>query len=55
MRTRLEVETEMLSIVADARAAGAEHDELSVDLDHTRLNDLLVEWETIPQQRKASR
>lgn len=54
MRTRSEVETEMLAVVADAQAAGASRDEISVELDHHRLNELISEWEAIPLQRAAS-
>lgn len=44
----------MLEYVADARAAAAEGDEVSVELDHDRLNALIVEIEQIPQQRRSS-
>ena len=52
MRTRDEVWAEMLTLVADARAAAAEGDEISVDLDHDRLNDLITEVEHIPLQKR---
>lgn len=51
VRTHAEVGKEMVDVVADARAAAAENDDTSYDLDHTRLNDLLAEWQSIPQQR----
>ena len=45
MRTRPEVEAEMLTVCADARAAATEHDEISYDLDHAQLNALLYEYQ----------
>jgi len=51
MRTRPEVWAEMLEVVADARAAASEGDEISVEIDHDRLNDLITEVEQIPLQR----
>lgn len=52
MRTRAIVEAEMISLVADARSAAAEHDLISYDLDHDLLSDLLLEWQAIPLQRR---
>ena len=51
MRTRAEVGQEMLDVCADARAAAAAKDMVSYELDHTKLTDLLYEWEAIPLQR----
>lgn len=51
-RTRHDVETEMLTVCADARAASTEGDDLSYDLDHARLNALLSEYQAIPLQAK---
>jgi hypothetical protein len=51
MRTRLDVEAEMISTVADARSAAAESDDVSYEIDHHRLADLLTEWQAIPLQR----
>lgn len=53
MRTRAQCEADMLSLVADARAAAAENDQVSYDLDHDLLSDLLLEWQKIPQQRHS--
>ena len=44
-RTRRDVEAEMEAVVADARACDLAEDELSYELDHERLNNLLVEYE----------
>lgn len=52
-RTRQDIETEMLTVCADARAAATEHDDISADLDHCRLNELLSEWQHTPQQRTS--
>lgn len=54
MRTRDEVWHEMLEYVADARAAAAEGDEISVDHDHDHLNDLILEIQQLPKQRGDS-
>jgi hypothetical protein len=53
MRSRTDIEHEMETLVADCRAAAAEHDTLSYDLDHHRLSDLLAEWQSIPLQRTS--
>ena len=52
MRTREQVYADMLDYVADARAAAAEGDEISVELDHNHLNDLITELENIPLQAR---
>lgn len=52
-RTRATIEAEMLATVADARAASSEHDEISVEIDHVKLDELLHEWQSIPAQRHA--
>jgi hypothetical protein len=51
MRTRSQVEADMETTVADARSAAAENDEVSYEIDHHRLDDLLLEYQAIPQQR----
>jgi hypothetical protein len=50
MRTRAEVGKEMLDVCAHAQAAAAKDDDVSYELDHTKLTDLLYEWEAIPLQ-----
>lgn len=42
----------MIATVADARAAAAERDEVSYEIDHHKLTDLLTEWQTLPMQRR---
>lgn len=54
MRTRRDVEVEMDAVVADARSAATDGDWLTYEIDHDRLNALLLEHEHIPQQRKAT-
>jgi hypothetical protein len=51
VRTRVEVEVEMILVVADTQAAGTVRDEISITRDHQRLDQLLTEWQTIPLQR----
>ena len=43
----------MLATVADARSAAAEDDDVSYEIDHHKLSDLLSEWQTLPIQRHA--
>lgn len=54
MRTRDEVWHEMLEYVADAQAAAAAGDDVTVELDHDHLNDLILEIQQIPKQRGQS-
>ena len=51
MRTRLDVEAEIMDVVADAQAASLLDDISRYGHDHHRLSDLLTEWQSIPLQR----
>lgn len=54
MRTRADVEQEMLDALADAHRCDQADDEVGAEFARTRLCDLQDEWPTIPQQRSES-
>lgn len=51
MRKRADIEADLEALVADCRSAAAEHDDVSYEIDHARLNELLEEYDRLPHQR----
>lgn len=51
MRTRADVEHDMLDALADAHRCDNADDEVGAELARVRLCELGDEWPTIPQQR----
>lgn len=54
VRTRADVEKDMLDALADAHRCDQANDEVGAEFARVKLCELQDEWPTIPQQRTSS-